>query len=157
MITLHLRAPCDADFITIASWITDAKACARWAGPDMPFPFAAADLPALCLVLGAHSFCLIDEVGTLLGFAQCVEKGEGVMRLARVIVAPQQRGRGLSKALCEGSMRSTAQQGAVLAFSLGVYRDNPAAIRCYQQLGFVVVEEKCSLERLEMRRDGELG
>lgn len=157
MTILHIRAPSDADFITIASWINDANACARWAGPDMPFPFAVADLPALCMVHSALSFCLVDQNGALLGFAQCVEKGEGVMRLARVIIAPAQRGRGFAKVLCERVLQSTAQQCAVMAFTLGVYRDNPAAIRCYQQLGFEVVEEKSSLERLEMRRQAEFG
>ncbi len=151
---MKLRPVHTSDFATLATWVLDAHACARWGGPDLPFPFSAEDLPRLLNTAQGPSFCLIDENGEndeMLGFAQYFDKGEAVVRLARIILAPKQRGQGLAKTLCQLLMQQAQQEMRVARFSLAVYRDNLPALACYRQLGFVVDEEKSSGTRLEMR------
>jgi hypothetical protein len=40
-VNTSLRAPTESDYLHVASWITDAAACRRWAGPRVAFPFSA--------------------------------------------------------------------------------------------------------------------
>lgn len=149
--TLTLRSPRIVDFETVASWISDARACSRWAGPQLRFPFSAAELTKLINATATNSFCLSPENGDLVGFAQYFDKGNGVVRLSRVIVSPSHRGRGFGKLLCELLMQEALKCIKVESFSLGVYRDNPAAIATYSKLGFSPVEEDSTAERLSMK------
>jgi [ribosomal protein S18]-alanine N-acetyltransferase len=145
-----LRPPAPADFEMVASWISDARACSRWAGPLVPFPFPIAELPTLIHATDTNTFCLSMEEHDLLGFAQYFAKGNGVVRLARVIVSPSYRGQGLGKILCALVMEKALKSLTVESFSLGVYRDNPAAITIYSRLGFSVVEDQSTEEHLTM-------
>lgn len=45
--SLSLRPPLPSDYATLAAWVGDVHACARWAGPQLKFPFAAAELQTL--------------------------------------------------------------------------------------------------------------
>jgi len=145
-----LRAPAFSDFEAIASWISDAHACSRWAGPQVPFPFAPEQLPHLLNVTESNSFCLSSDNYDLLGFGQCFDKGNGLARLARVIVSPVYRGQGLGSALCQALMQQAAATIKPDAFSLGVYIDNPAAITVYSRLGFSVTDDNTHPDRLNM-------
>ncbi len=147
---MQLRPVQTMDYAQLVGWISDAHACARWAGPDMAFPFSSEELPALLKVAQGPSFCLTDDTHNMLGFGQYFDKGAGIVRLARIIIAPSQRGQGLAKTLCQLLMQQARQELRVQAFSLAVFRDNLAAVSCYLQLGFVVVEEKSSDYRWEM-------
>ena len=134
----------------VASWISDAKACSRWAGPQVPFPFSSVELPAHIHATDTNTFCLSAEKEDLLGFAQYFDKGNGVVRLARVIVSPACRGQGLGKILCALVIERALTSLKVESFSLGVYRDNPAAIATYSELGFSLVEDQSTEESLTM-------
>ena len=145
-----LRSPTLADFEAVASWIPDAKACSRWAGPQVPFPFSVAELATLIHATDANTFCLSTAKHDLLGFAQYFDKGSGVVRLARVIVSPSYRGQGLGEILCVLVMERAVSSLRAESFSLGVYRDNPAAIATYSKLGFSVVEDQSTEDRFTM-------
>lgn len=149
--TLTFRSPRIIDFEAITSWIPDARACSRWAGPQLRFPFSAAELPKLISATATNSYSLSPESGDLVGFAQYFDKGDGVVRLSRVIVSPSYRGRGFGKLLCKLVMQEALKCMKVETFSLGVYRDNPAAIATYSKLGFSPVEEESTEDRLSMK------
>lgn len=132
-----LRPPIDSDYRAIASWIADANACAHWAGPKLRFPFAGAELAGLLAGGNATSHALVDADGRFVAFGQLVPLAPGRMHLARIIVAPDRRGQGVGRILCERLMAEAARQPGIELLSLRVFRDNRAAIGLYLSLGFV--------------------
>jgi [ribosomal protein S18]-alanine N-acetyltransferase len=107
----------------------------------VPFPFLPADLPRLLVAQNGHTFSLeTAEHGDLPGFGQWYEKGNWVIRLARIIVSAFHRGRGIGKALCQLLMENAVGATAVGTFVLSIYRDNPSAIAAYSGLGFGRIE-----------------
>jgi ribosomal-protein-alanine N-acetyltransferase len=79
--------------------LPNAAECARWAGPNLQFPFLAQDLPRLLHVDQSRCFSMSEPDGPLLGFGQYWPRKEKAAHLGRIIVAPLQRGRGLGRAL----------------------------------------------------------
>ena len=131
--TPTLRPPIPSDYVAIASWIPDASACARWAGPLLRFPFSPAELPDLLGGDTATGFSMVDD--SLLGFGQLVKQERSVLRLARIIIAPHRRGLGLGACLCQLLLAEASSDPRVERLTLGVYRDNPAATALYSKLG----------------------
>jgi len=131
-----LRPPHASDFMAIASWIDNAETCIRWAGPRLPFPFSASELPALLALDDGQSFCLADGPATACGFGQYWVATPGAVHLGRIIVSPATRRQGLGRELCRQLMTRAAQETGAGAITLRVYRDNAAAVALYSSLGF---------------------
>lgn len=145
-----LRPALVTDYAVIASWINDAKACARWAGPQLPYPFFTADLPSLLAKPQAQDLVLVDANQAIVGFAQFWRRDEQRVHLGRIIVSPTTRGLGYGRLLCEQLMQRAIAATGLPVVSLRVYRDNPAALHLYRQLGFVAVESDSNAEVLAM-------
>ncbi len=90
--TLELRDARPTDLRTIASWISGPEACRLWAGPGLRYPLVPETLWADVNASGDNAFTLIDAEGAVIGFGQAFLRGEGVVHLARIIVAPEWRG-----------------------------------------------------------------
>lgn len=146
-----LRISAPADYPAIATWIPDAQSCARWAGPRVPFPFSAAELPSLLAVDGAVSYCLAEEAAGPLGFGQHWELLPGAVHLGRIIVSPAARGQGLGRWLCQLLVTQAVHATGATAVTLRVNRDNAAALSLYCSLGFTPVEPAFTEEVLFMR------
>lgn len=148
-----LRVPATADYAAIASWIPDAESALRWAGPRVSFPFTASGLPALLAVPGGgeSSYCLVDGAADPCGFGQHWVAQPGTVHLGRLIVAPNARGRGLGRALCEQLVCAACASSAAAAVTLRVYRDNPIAVRLYASLGFAEVAAESTEDVAFMR------
>ena len=149
---LVLRSPVPSDYESIASWIPDAAACARWAGLRVPFPFVATELATLLAVTGGESCCLAEDDGLLVGFGQHWVVRDGVVHLGRIIVSPAQRGRGKGRELCERLVARAVQATGAGAVTLRVYRDNETALGLYLRLGFRPVVTESDEEVLLMRK-----
>jgi [ribosomal protein S18]-alanine N-acetyltransferase len=131
-----LRIPTPNDYVCLASWIPDAAACLRWAGPRVPFPFSVSELPQLLALAGGASYCLGDSGDEPLGFGQYEPRPGNSVHLMRIIVSPVRRGAGLGRELCSQLIsRALAATGAA-SVTLNVYRDNNAAVSLYESLGF---------------------
>ncbi len=154
-----LRLPIPSDNEALASWVPDEATCARWAGPLFRFPFFVDELPSLLAGPGATSFALVDANASseLLGFAQLIEKGSGVLRLARIIISSRHRGVGLGRILCQLLLAKASASPGIEKFTLGVYRDNPVAISLYSSLGFVEVPPSPRPEIIAMERSNSCG
>ncbi|XLZ69957.1 GNAT family N-acetyltransferase [Massilia sp. SR12] len=152
---MHLRPANGPDFETIASWIPDAAAARRWAGPLLSYPFTAADLPAALAIPGCQtsSHCLVDDyIETPLGFGQYWVFQADAVHLGRIIIAPDARGRGLGRALCQHLIEAALAGTQAKAVTLRAYRDNVAAVDLYESLGFAEVESESTNEVLFMRK-----
>jgi ribosomal protein S18 acetylase RimI-like enzyme len=141
-----------ADYDAIASWIPDAAACLRWAGPRLRFPFSAAELPALLTVAGGESYCLFDGTETC-GFGQHWVLTPGAVHLGRIILSPSTRGKGLGRVLCRQLATKAVQSTGAHTVTLRVYRDNAAALALYASLGFTPVESDSDGDVLFMRAE----
>lgn len=149
-----LRPPTAGDYATIATWVGDAAAALRWAGPRLPFPFVAADLPALLAVPGGgeSSYCLFtEESAGICGFGQHWVLQPGSVHLGRLIVAPKARGVGLGRVLCEQLVAAALQATDASAVTLRAYRDNVAAVGLYSSLGFAELATESSADLIFMR------
>jgi len=148
----QFRLPSVADYAELASWIGNATDCARWAGPQLPFPFTVAALSELLQVAEGESWAMADAAGRLLGFGQFWLRPTGTVHLGRIIISPHWRGHGGAKALCSWLMATARERHGERTVTLRVYRDNPAALRTYLQLGFTAVEPESDTEILFMQR-----
>lgn len=83
----------------------------------------------------AVNVALVDGDG-LAAFGQAVPRGPERAHLARVVVRPDARGRGLGRALVEVVLARAAAAG-FRRVTLYVCSDNVVATRLYTRLGFV--------------------
>jgi len=119
---------------TVASWPVSATEVVRWCGLR-EFPVAgetvaawqrAPDVAARILVAGEQ------PVGY--GELWC-DAEEDEVELARIIVAPGFRGRGLGRVLVRGLLTEARLSGLSDVF-MRVHPDNAIALRCYLGAGF---------------------
>jgi [ribosomal protein S18]-alanine N-acetyltransferase len=123
-----------ADLTVVASWIGSEEECRLWAGPDVSFPLGLERLAAQIGMDGAVNLAIADDRGVL-AFGQLTRREPGAAHLARVIVCPDARGRGLGHVLVRALLERAEAEGARLA-TLNVYAQNDAAIRLYAAAGF---------------------
>lgn len=127
----------DADFNVLMTWFPGAVDVGRWGGPEFEHPFTAASFRRDCRWPGIPSYSLRDDDGTLLAFGQFYDRN-GYINLARIGVRPGLRGQGIGRDLMSRLMTAGRARLQLPAWSLFVYRDNEAALRCYRALGFEI-------------------
>lgn len=146
----ELRATEQSDYDTIATWIEDAVSCSRWAGPRVPFPFSARELPELLSVKGGSSYSLSDSDNSCIGFGQFWVVRQGAVHLGRIIISPEARGVGAGRLLFKKLLAKAMQETGAAMVTLRVYRDNMPALSLYSSLGFSVVESESTGDLLLM-------
>ena len=148
-----LRSAEIGDYNAIASWVDDADACARWAGPAVPFPFLAEELPEILSVTGSESYCLAGSDGECIGFGQFWTATEVAVHIGRIIISPSVRGSGAGRLLCEKLIDRAIQSTGSSVVTLRVYRSNLAALSLYSSLGFAMVDSESTSELLFMKAE----
>ena len=147
---LSLTEPRASHYAALSSWISDAEACAHWAGPDPGFPFTGDGLPRLLRMTGSHSYSLTDDNDVLMGFGQFWPRDSKTVHLGRIIINPLYRGQGLGKASLQLLAEEASEHHQPETFTLNVLRDNPRARFLYQKLGFMPVEEQSTPDMIFM-------
>lgn len=119
----------------LMSWFPDAHSCGSWGGPQFRFPFSDATFREDLGIDRLSSWGLPDTDGSLGAFGQYYRR-LGRCHLARLVVAPSLRGRGIGgilvRELCD---RGREELGAG-EFSLFVLAGNASARQLYGRLGF---------------------
>jgi ribosomal protein S18 acetylase RimI-like enzyme len=136
------------DFHAIMSWIKDEYECRNWAGNKVRFPLNINDLLNDISYSNNNSYCLVNE-NSILAFGQLFPKEDGLIHMARIIVAPLYRGFGYGKILCNNLLQITEQSG-YRKVSLYAFRSNSVSIALYKKLGFNKVVEESSGDRCYM-------
>ena len=136
---MRSRSAVPADLEVVASWIASQRECALWAGPAVPFPLKLSALADQIGMSGAINVALDDDQG-LVAFGQAVPLPLGRAHLARVIVRPGARRRGLGRVLVK-ALLAWAEAAGLSWVTLNVYRDNVAAAALYAEFGFACGEQ----------------
>ncbi len=117
-------------------WIKDKEACKLWAGPDVGFPLALQRLKQDLACSTDNTFAMESSGGEFLGLGQLLAKENNRIHLARIIIAPHQRGKGLGDLLCRLLIDEGLNRFGQVYFTLNVYSDNANALKLYRRLGF---------------------
>ncbi|WP_168201489.1 GNAT family N-acetyltransferase [Kushneria phosphatilytica] len=123
------------DIEKVIDWIDSPRALEYWAGPGLSWPLERRQLWREIDGASLSSWCLVES-GHLLAFGQFSPKSHRRCHLARILVAPNQRGRGVGEELCRRLIHEAQARMGAQRITLNVYHDNHAARRLYHRLGF---------------------
>ena len=128
----------------VAGWPRSAHEVLMWCG-STDFPVPAATVASWSQEDEVRSRLLVT--GDLpLGYGELwLDPEEDEVELARIILAPAARGRGLGRVLTLALLAEARGTGHADVF-LRVHPDNRPALRCYQGAGFVPVAPETAAE-----------
>lgn len=125
----------------VLPWITSPEALRLWGGSALTYP---PQLERTWGEIGADStntYVLMDEGQAVVGFGQVLPRPADTVHLGRIILAPEQRGQGLGRELCERLIQVAYASSHPRRITLNVYCHNVPAVRLYTSLGFKVRTE----------------
>lgn len=125
---------------TLCSWIKSEEDLVLFAGPVLfPYPLTEEAFNAYINNPDYKVYAALDNyTNTFLGMGEIVASSENAVRLCRIIVGSEFRGRGIGKLLTEALVQQAFSSPHIQRVELNVYDFNQAAIRCYEQCGFRV-------------------
>lgn len=139
---LRLRPYKNCDAKHILSWISDETAFRKWSADRYEtYPITEEDINAQYMKkIDADNFypmTAFDEKGVaghlIMRFT---DEEKQVLRFGFVIVDDKKRGMGYGKEMLLLSLKYAFEILKVNRVTLGVFENNPAAISCYQSVGF---------------------
>lgn len=139
MSELNLQPFTDAQLPLLMSWIGDRQQCQLWGGPTFRYPFTAQTFAEDSRWRELPSFVLTGADKHPLAFGQYYNRLDRC-HLGRLIVAPDQRGRGRGRTLVTQLARRGCAELGVSVCSLFVLKDNASARSLYRKLGFRFVD-----------------
>jgi RimJ/RimL family protein N-acetyltransferase len=124
------------------SWIRSAEALIQWAGDTFRWPLDAQALTAFAEAAPTHVWKQFEAVepttGEVVGHCEIRIGPRGTSgQIARVVVAPQARGRSIGEAMVRALVRTAFDEFGVHRVDLNVYDFNPAAIATYERVGSI--------------------
>ena len=135
MLVLDLVEPSENHVRQLMAWFTDEASVRAWGGPPFRYPFSEESFLEDVRLDTMNSYALVAASGSMVGFGQTYRKlGRG--HLARLVVAPEYRGRGYGSVLAKKLIRKAEELFSCSEHSLYVLRVNSIAIHCYENAGF---------------------
>jgi len=120
---------------TLKSWFPDEEASYDWCGPGLRYPFTDETFLEDIRWGRMPSYSLVTDDGELIGFGQYYESA-GRCHLARLVVSPGHRSRGVGYRFISELMRIGMEELGVGECSLFVVKSNERALKCYRALNF---------------------
>ena len=132
---METRARTGADCKIVTSWIVDAADLYLFTGPRLTWPLQPNDLQDMARTPGLTAWVVFDN-STSSGIAGHFDLTleDGSARLARVIIDPAMRGRGVSHTLVVVAEEKARELGAT-QLSLNVIDGNLPAVTTYEPAG----------------------
>ena len=134
-----LREAVADDIDELMRWFPKFDDVRVWGGPSFRFPFTRETFVKDIYWGKMASFCLCDPSRCVVAFGQ-LYKLAGRVNLARLVVIPEMRGRGIGRRLIEMLMTAGRTMFPGDEYSLFVLRENTPAYECYKSLGFEVAD-----------------
>jgi RimJ/RimL family protein N-acetyltransferase len=129
-------------FSTLSAWFADESAVVQWGGPMVHYPLDAVQMQSM-LEEGTsdpprRQCWMAEQDGDWVGHVQLgFDWRNGNATLGRVIVNPDERGKGLSTLMLKLAIKQAFDYPQIDRLELNVYTFNQPAIRAYSSLGFV--------------------
>lgn len=129
----------DGDAEEIVGWVQTAAEAQAWAGNATPYPVAPKQFSLWHAEPDVRPWTARRN-GTLLAYGELwLDRAGDEVELARLLVHPQHRGRGIGRRFTSQLInRAIAHSPNIF---LRVLPDNEPAIRCYQAAGFARVSQ----------------
>ncbi|MCL1048290.1 GNAT family N-acetyltransferase [Shewanella abyssi] len=135
-INAQLTCPKEQHLEEMLTWFHDKQAVFDWAGPNFRYPYSLTSFSEDLSLSKLASFALVSDAQQLIGFGQYYRRLDRC-HLARIVISPKWRGKGLAKMLIEQLNAKGLKTLNVKQSSLFVLSHNHQAIYTYQKLGFV--------------------
>jgi ribosomal protein S18 acetylase RimI-like enzyme len=143
-----LREFRESDAREVARWPGSLGEVRRWAGSDPGWPVDVSVFGRWHADPGVRPYIICEGEGPI-GYGEVwIDESEQEVELARIVVNPDRRGRGVGRRLVRLLLEQAALSGLPDAF-VRVVPENGAAIGCYRGAGFSPVSEP---EREEFNR-----
>ncbi|MFE0778318.1 GNAT family N-acetyltransferase [Streptomyces sp. NPDC058861] len=138
--------PFSADHAAVvAGWPASAREVLLWCG-RREFPVTGETVAGWQEDREVHGHLLVGDDGAVLGYGEVwTDAEEDEAELARIVVAPEARGRGVGRVLVRALLDRALGAGLDDVF-LRVHPDNTGALRCYEGAGFVRVAPEAAAE-----------
>ncbi|WP_213089287.1 GNAT family N-acetyltransferase [Streptomyces flaveus] len=127
-----------AHAVTVAGWPSSSREVVMWCGRQ-EFPVLTQTISDWQRDDDVQAHILVDD-DRVVGYGELwFDAEEDEVELARIIVAPDIRGKGLGRVLVRGLLAQARAAGCPDVF-MRVHPDNETALRCYRGAGFVPVD-----------------
>jgi RimJ/RimL family protein N-acetyltransferase len=137
----------NADFDTLLDWVQDRDLLLHWAGTQFHFPLTKEKLD--WYIKDTNDFhssstfiykAVDSETGNTVGHISLtsINRTNRSARITRVFVANSERGKGVAAQMVKDLMKIGFEDLRLHRMSLGVYKTNESAIKCYIKCGFQV-------------------
>lgn len=139
MIELEPFRPADTG--RLQGWVRTPEELMRWTGAGLVFPLDRAQIEAVLERSAASggSVWRVCEQGRTVGHVELhPDRGHPTATIARVLVAPGRRGRGIATAAMRRVVEIGFDERRLHRLELRVLDGNDAAIACYARVGFAV-------------------
>ena len=144
-----LREFREADAREVASWATSGAEVRRWAGSDPGWPVDVSVFARWHAAPEVRPYVLSDGRKPV-GYGEVwIDEPEQEVELARIIVSPDHRCRGLGQRLVRLLLEQASPAGLPDAF-VRVVPENESALACYRSAGFSPVSKP---ERKDFNRE----
>jgi len=123
----------------LIAWSPDPDALLLWAGRELTFPLTSDQLDAhraSAEISGAAHLYTAVEDRIPVGHGEIGRIEEGTGTLMRVVLDPQQRGRGRGEWLVRRLVAEGFDRHGLDRLLLNVFAGNEPALRCYTRCGF---------------------
>ena len=138
---MKLRPFSIEDAPVILSWIKDKTDFRKWSADRYSsYPPKPEDMLAQYANDNIFPFTAIDDAGKVTGhiILRYPDSSKTVIRLGFIIIDNQLRGKGYGKQMLELAIQKAQRDYKVQKITLGVFDNNPSAMRCYESVGFTV-------------------
>ena len=133
---MQLIKPDKSHIESLMKWFSCEQELKDWSGPNFAYPYVFASFIADLKLDSVKAFSLVDDESTLLAFGQYYLLLNRC-HLARLVVNPNFRGKGIAKELISRLSESGTAELKVNSCSLFVFKHNQSAINAYKKFGFV--------------------
>lgn len=141
---IKLQKFTEADFDQLIEWINTPELLTDWAGNIFSFPLTKSALEwyidgaNIAGESDAFIYKAVEEIsGKTIGHISLgsISYTNSYARITRVFLAPAMQGKGLCKLIIRQLLSIAFEELHFHRVYLGVYTDNAAAIKCYEQAG----------------------
>jgi RimJ/RimL family protein N-acetyltransferase len=131
----------ETDIDRLTAWISSPQLLGQWAASGYSYPLTRAQVEAhmrRSAEIGALMFKALDDQESVIGHVEfgSIDRLNRSLRIGRVFVAPERRGRGLGVDLMRAALGVAFDRFRVHRVELAVFDFNQAAIACYERVGF---------------------